>query len=378
VSGLYWFRDNGSAPSTLAPGFSAPVPTFETNAVENKSQAAFLHGEYHLTSRWSVAAGARRTEDRRVLDDNDFQDQSSLGGPTQFCTIVDATTQLPLGFPPGGPCPSVHKEVAFGYWSGELSSRYRFSDGLTGYVRAGRAQRSGGWNAPVNFLQDAPFRPEQLTDFEIGLKSNFLDGRGMLSTAVFTGNYNDMQRLLARFVGGTPTSIVINAGKARVSGVEVESSLRVTADFELQASFGRTDARYLQFTDTFGNDASGNQFYMTPKYTWSLAGAYDIPVAFGSFHLRADYSWRDSVEFNVLNDFNRQPSVGLLSARLAYASRDRSFEVALFGTNLTDKQYAYNGGTIVNPGGPPIASWQAAADRRLYGVEMTYQLRSAR
>ena len=117
---------------------------------------------------------------------------------------------------------------------------------------------------------------------------------------------------------------------------------------------------------------------MTPKITFSLAGRYQVPIAIGRFYMRADYSWRDRVQFNVLNDFNNQAPVGLLNARTALTSTNGDFELALFATNLTDKRYANNGGTIVNPGGPPIASWQAAADRRLYGVEGTYQLRVVR
>jgi len=378
VGGLYWFKDDGSAPSVLAPGLSSPFLTFDENSVENKSQAAFLHGEYHLTNAWSVAAGARRTEDRRELDDNAYVQIPT--GPTtpdfDQCTIIDESTGAPDGRM--GPCPPIHKDVAFSYWSWEGSSHYRFDDEFTGYARAGRAQRSGGWNLPLNFVQATAFQPEQLTDFEIGLKSNLLGGALSLNTAVFTGNYDNMQRLLALLIGATPSTIVINAGKARVSGLESEANVALSRALSVDATFGWTDARYQQFTDTFGNDASHNEFYMTPKFTCSLAGRYEVPIAFGRAYVRADYSWRDRVQFNVLNDFNNQGPVALLNARTALTSTSGAFEVALFGTNLSDKRYAYNGGTIVNPGGPPIASWQAAADRRLYGIEGTYQVRFAR
>lgn len=378
VGGLYWFKDDGSAPSELAPGFSSPLPTFDENSVENKSQAAFLHGEYHLTSAWSVAAGARRTEDRRELDDNAFVEvpTGATTPPVEQCTIIDETTGAPYGGV--GPCPPIHKDVAFSYWSWEASSRYRFNDEVTGYMRAGRAQRSGGWNLPLNFVQAVPFQPEQLTDFEVGLKSVLWGGALSLNTAAFTGNYDNMQRLLALLIGTTPSTIVINAGKARVSGVEVEANAALTRALSLDATFGWTDARYRQFTDTFGNDASGNEFYMTPKITGSLAGRYQVPIAYGNVYMRVDYTWHDSVQFNVLNDFNNQGPVGLLNGRMGVTSASGAFELALFGTNLADKRYAYNGGTIVNPLGPPIASWQAAGDRRLYGAEVTYQLRSTR
>lgn len=378
VGGLYFFKDDGNAGSTLAPGLSSPLPTFDENSVQNKSQAAFVHGDYHISSAWSVAAGARRTEDRRELDDNAFVEVPTgpATAPVEQCTIIDESTGAPFGG--AGPCPPIHKDVAFSYWSWEGTSRYRINRDLTAYLRAGRAQRSGGWNIPLNFVQANPFRPEQLTDFEIGLKSTLLGGALSLDTAAFTGNYDNMQRLLALFIGTTPSTIVINAGKARVSGVELQANALLNRALSLNGTLGWTDARYEQFTDTFGNNAAGNEFYMTPKFTFSLAGRYEVPLAIGRFYVRADYSWRDRVQFNVLNDFNNQGPVGLLNARTALTSASGALELALFATNLTDKRYAYNGGTIVNPGGPPIASWQAAADRRLYGVEGTYQLRVVR
>ena len=57
------------------------------------------------------------------------------------------------------------------------------------------------------------------------------------------------------------------------------------------------------------------------------------------------------------------------------ASQGEAVEVALFGTNLTDRQYSYTGGSILSaPALPPVASWQAAGDRRLIGLQATYRI----
>ncbi len=230
VGGLYWFHDHGAADSTLAPGLSSPLPTYDINSVDNRSKAAYLHGEYKLTDAWHVAGGARRTEDERALDDNAYVDTSPLP-PGQFCTIVDASdpnNPIPIGAETGGPCPPIHRSVTYHYWSWELSTDYRFNPDLMVYLRGGRGQRSGGWNIPINTLQDQPFKPEQLTDVELGVKANELGSRLTLTADVFTGNYDNMQRLLAQLIGNTPTTLVINAGKARVSGAETEAGLVVT------------------------------------------------------------------------------------------------------------------------------------------------------
>lgn len=395
VGGLYWFHDHGSADSNLTPSALAPAPintlnTFEVNSVHNRSTAAYLHGDWHVDQNWSVSAGLRHTGDERTVDDNAYWQDfpvPGLGLIPQVCSITDHLSGQPLGLEslPPGPCTPIHNAVSYSFWSWELGTRYHFSERLMSYLRAGRAQRSGGWNIPVASDADTPFRPETLTDIEIGLKGNSAGQRASWDLALFSGQYTDMQRLLARLVNSTPITQVINAGKARVSGAEFEGQLQITRSFGARASLGYTDASYQRFIAPDGSDLTQNKFYMTPRYQWSLAGTYEVPLAAGKLQLRADYAWHDRVEFNVINDLNHQGPVGLLNARVTYVAGSSGFEVAVFGTNLADRQYAYVGGTILAPLPPPappilvpLTSWQAAADRRLLGVELSYRLRPHR
>ncbi len=411
VAGLYGFRDNGGAPSVqspaspqfraalsqfdratggvaftcppgvppgtrcpLAPLFS-PLPVYEQNAVTNRSLAAYVHGEYQLTSAWAVAAGVRRTGDLREIEENSFV---IVPGAGESCTILD--TSLPPPFQIGGRCPPIDKSVSYAFWSWELSSRYRLSPQVNSYLRIGRSQRSGGWNAPLATLEDQPFRPERLTDYELGLKADVLDGALAVSGDVFYGKYDDMQRLLARLnPDGTPVTLVTNAGRARISGAELETSWHITRRASLEGSFGWTDARYQTFlyTPVAGappQDLSANAFYQTPRLQATLAGGYQIPTPAGDLLLRADYAWQDKIEFNVINDFNYQGAYGTANARVALASRARSWELAVFGTNLSNKRYAYTGGTLGAPLAPiPTIAWNIPGARRTAGVEGTYR-----
>jgi iron complex outermembrane receptor protein len=397
VAGVYWFRDNGSAPSVHAPAsqefltalgevgqltggalnlapYFAPLPVYETNSVMNSSDAAYVHGEYQLTSNWFAAAGLRRTDDRRDLDENDYVIAPGVG---ESCTIGGA---------PPGPCPPDDHSVGYQFWSWELSTRYRLTPELNAYARIGRSQRSGGWNVPVASLNDQPFRPEQLTDFEVGLKADLLEHSLLIKGDVFYGRYDDMQRLLAELVEGTPSTLVTNAGRARVSGVELETDWQPVRPLRLQGSFGYTDARYLSFLyQPFAGgpvvDLSNNDFYETPRYQASLAAIGEIPTATGDLTVRVDYAWQDKVQFNVINDFNYQSAYGTLNGRMALSSRMRSWELALFGKNLTDKRYAYTGGTVeafaASPTGVPVPTptiaWNIPGAPRTYGIECTYR-----
>jgi iron complex outermembrane receptor protein len=395
VGGLYWFRDDGSAPSVLQPASAAyindfqvlqqfqvfppgnlpvtPYPVVESNSLQNLSGAAFLHGEYHLSDRWAAAAGLRRTDDVRKLSENSYA-QTPVGSS---CTIIDATTGNPANN--GGPCPPIDKSASFSYWSWEFSTRYRLTEELNAYFRTGRGQRSGGWNVPVNTLQDQPFRPEELTDYELGLKADLLGGALIVNGDVFYGNYDQMQRLLPRLVGGTPTTFVVNAGQARVSGAELESAFYLSRNWSLQGAFGWTDARYVQFQYSAipgqpSVDLSGNQFYQTPKFNAGLGVGFQTALASGTAHLHADYAWQDAVQFNAINDFNNQGAYGTLNARATYVGSGGVWEFAVFGTNLTGRQYAITGGSVAAPPSPlPAVSWQIPGAPRLYGIGLVYR-----
>lgn len=373
VGGLYWFHDQGSAPSDLEPDTLEGAPrSLEQNSARNVSTAGFVHGEYHIDERWSAAAGVRRTDDKRELSDNIYY-VTPFG---ESCEITGTTAGLA--------CPPIDKQANFSYWSWELSTRYRISEQLNAYFRNGRAQRSGGWNTPISTVDAQPFKPEQLTDYELGLKADLLDHTLLVNGDVFDGNYDNMQRLLAQQFGNSPTTTVINAGRARVGGAELEASWRAVQPLWLQTSFGWTDARYRQFeyTPIPGGPAlnlAGNEFYQTPKLNAGVAGTYTWALPSGNVRLHADYAWQDSVQFNVINDFNHQGAYGTLNGRATFASQASTWEFALFGTNLAGRKYAFTGGTILsaNRAPPPLLApniaWQIPGAPRMYGLEVTYR-----
>ena len=150
---------------------------------------------------------------------------------------------------------------------------------------------------PVASLTDQPFRPEQLTDFEVGLKADLLDHALLINGDVFYSKYDDMQRLLAELnAAGTPVTLVTNAGQARVSGAELETQWRPTSRLSLLLTFGWTDARYETFLyqppappgvpPPPVEDLSHNEFYQTPRLQGDVGGSYLIPTSAGDLLVR--------------------------------------------------------------------------------------------
>jgi hypothetical protein len=65
--------------------------------------------------------------------------------------------------------------------------------------------------------------------------------------------------------------------------------------------------------------------------------------------------------------------------REEFTSRARAWEIAVFGANLTDKRYAYTGGTLGAPLAPiPTIAWNIPGARCTAGVEGTYRWNPAR
>jgi iron complex outermembrane receptor protein len=392
VGGLYWFQDNGGAPSQHVPASAdflaklAQVDTltgltlasefpsttgFDQNNVVNVSEAAYLHSEGHITSDWALAAGARYTHDKRALQENNYNIPS---GSAESCLLeLNAA-------PINGPCPYINKVAGFDYESWEVSTHYRLSDGWNTYARIGRSYRSGGWNDPLGSYNDTPYRPEQLTDYEIGAKANLFGSSLVLAGDVFFGQYDDMQRLLGVLNSlNSPDTIVINAGRARVSGTEFEARWRMSPGMTVNGSFGWTDGHYQSFlyAPVPGQpqvNLGGNSFSETPPCRVTFGAQYEYPMSFGRLRVSADYAWQDKVQFNVINDFNYQPSYGTLNGRIGLTGIKPGWEVALYATNLTDERFAYNGGTITDPPSTAaIFAWRIPGAPRMVAVEALYR-----
>ncbi len=86
---------------------------------------------------------------------------------------------------------------------------------------------------------------------------------------------------------------------------------------------------------------------------------------------RLDYGWQDDV-ITARGDANNflQESYGLLTARLTYAPAGGDWDIALFGTNLTDEYYQTGGFWI-----PPLQVRQFTLARPSeWGITMRFFL----
>ncbi len=180
--------------------------------------------------------------------------------------------------------------------------------------------------------------PENATNFELGVKTEFADNRVRLNASVFTIDYQDLQ--VFRLVG----SLLVGANaEATSSGLEIDLTALVNENWVVNASYGYLDAEYDKFVDTATGDdlftgnvlprSSENSFSINSNYTFDLGGGSTIDWS-------VNYTQKGDYFHEVANsDESKEDGYGLLNSSLAWTSASGDWEVVAWGKNITDEEF---------------------------------------
>lgn len=292
-----------------------------------ESWAAFAHFVYHWTDKLSTTLGVRYTDDRKDV--------------TIFRRNFNGAT----------PIPGTTIEIAATRTSPKFGIDYQWTDDLMTYALFSTGFRGGGFGPrPSNALQVAAFQPEDLDNYEIGMKSEWLDGRVRLNGAVFYSEYTNQQQGTQDCAPCTPVRVpwfrTVNTGSSTLKGAEVEFQTQLIDGLQLEGSIGYID----YFRDDPGLSGlcqylpNGDPCYpnRTPKWNYALGLQYALALGStgGTLTPRVDWTRQSRIYFN--DAIGTQAGYSLINARLTWLSVDEIWSVALSGTNLTDEVY-FNG-----------------------------------
>lgn len=250
VFGLYYFDDKGF---TLNPqSFFGGSMAFDSRyGFTTEAYAAYSQLDYRLTNQLTLTGGLRYTHEKKTVE----RFVRTLGAMP--VTIIDA---------PAGTVPA----EKFNNVSPTVVVAWEPSTSVNLYAKYARGYRSGGFNGETNSIADlyTPYKAENITSYELGLKSRLLDDRLQLNMAVFTNKHSNMQLAVFRAEGSAEVS-VDNAGGARVKGFEIEAVARATHNLTLRANLGILDAKYTRYIDAGVDVADNRAFQYVPKTTAS-------------------------------------------------------------------------------------------------------------
>ncbi|MGR3273700.1 TonB-dependent receptor [Acaryochloris marina NIES-2412] len=211
---------------------------------------------------------------------------------------------------------------------------YQLSPNATVYGTVARGFRPGGVNIFADDATSLIFEPERSWNFEVGVKSNWLDNRLGLNLSLFTNSIEDYQVVTVDPITFNPVGIF--NGNANVRGLELEMRATPVEGLDLTASLGLLDAEFTDFTDVAtGTDFTGNRLPFSPSFTFNLAAQYRS--SFGLF-VRGELQGIGETFFDEANAQNiKQEAYVLANARLGYEfGRSGIF---LFANNLFDTRY---------------------------------------
>ncbi len=111
-------------------------------------------------------------------------------------------------------------------------------------------QKPGGFNGNLAIAAGLPiYDAETVESFELGSKNRFLDGALTANFAVYRNKISGYQLTQNVFAPPNAVSAIVNAGDARVTGVEVELSLRPSRNFTVTANYALANAKFTRGLD---------------------------------------------------------------------------------------------------------------------------------
>ena len=365
-----------------------------TDGFELTSVAVFTDVTWHMSDRFDFTLGGRYTSDDVS---NTYYPLNPAGGDRWPNDLV--------------PTAEIGNEDTFTDLSPRIALSYDVTDQATVYATVSRGYKAGGFslarNGADNSAVNEPFRPEILTNYEVGVKSELFDGRARFNAAVFQLDWKDLQLETFFFlVPGDATSnveLTINVQKARATGLEAELAALITENLTITGGVGVIDTEILSddVARLSGNlfvNLKGEPLPRAPELTFSLAADYEFTLDQWDGWARLEWIYKDS-QFSTIEDVTylqtsgvtiysdpvtqedwiaqvpsrtdgfpfRTPEADIFNLR-AGVHLNACWEVVAYVENLTDEKY-YTG-TGENFG---FSGFRLRPHPRIWGAKVNYR-----
>jgi iron complex outermembrane receptor protein len=319
--------------------------------------AVFGEAVIHITDALDLTVGYRH-------HDQTNQSQSMAVVPGVTAAKPPASNR---NFGPGDPYDGARVGIldsaAFDKGTSHLAVNYNFTKSIMGYIGYSEGFNSGGFGVEQLSCKRrvSPFLPEDLKNFEVGLRSDLAKGVLRLNATVFDTKWNDIQ-LAGESIDDCVNPPVAstnlrtqNVASAEAKGVEIELTVAPNEHFLFNFNLGLLDTQYVGITTPVPGLTLNTEFSQAPRTTGNIGIQHTARLHDGAtFTTRFDFSyssqfWRSQIPnfrteyYGLPSSFDEGGDYGLVNLRLAYAPTKASWEVAVFGTNLTNEYYLNSG-----------------------------------
>lgn len=260
----------------------------------------------------------------------------------------------------------VHADQDFWQVLPKVSLKYQCHPSTYTYISVAKGYKTGGYNVqmsadvmqaqmkydmmsafqsmipteiekPVPVEDVAAYKPEQSWNYELGVRSELIEGHLNAELTLFYMDIRDLQ--ITKFVNSGNGRILANAGKARSAGVESSLRARISSEWTADLNYGFTHATFRDY-DNGQQVFDGNFVPYTPRHTASLAAQYTKNLRekwIDQIYASAQLNGAGKIFWTEYNDICQNFYL-TLNARAGV--RKDKFNVSLWGKNLTNTEYS--------------------------------------
>ncbi len=328
------------------------------NGTEGK--AIYFDVSLDVTDQLTLSAGYRDNSEETVAVSyanlNTFDPNLPVGALPEGSTVFNRTQT------------GQEEREQFDANTYRFTAQHRFTEDVMVYFSAADGWEPGVINTidPVNdMILDpngnvvaVPFfieaAPQTVTNFEVGLRSEWAAGTLRLNGTLFSMDYDDIHfntqirdtydASTGRFSGTLiQGNYLANAGTAKVEGAEVEFLWAPSPAWRFDLSLGWLDAHYTELDPDVlpGTVSIDTRFAGAPDRSAAFGIQHNTPLGDGgSLTTRLNYGWNDKMRMSTTESVNFDiPSLALTSLRINYNPPRGNYRLSLFGDNLTDEFY---------------------------------------
>ena len=326
----YWI--NGLGAALEVPG--SPDTIWLTDQKrEDQDYAVFGEMTYDITDKLAVTGGLRWFDAKNSLQGFfGFNDAYS----SNYGVFLCATPFVPFNT---APCTNLDDEVSESGVVPKINLTYQIDDARMAYVTYSEGFRPGGINRNGTV---PPYKSDYLKNYEVGWKSTW-GGRVRFNGAVFLEKWDDIQFSFLP-PSGAGLTVIRNAGKAEIKGIEADLAWAVTSGLNIHGGFSLIDAElaedYIPDPTLPPAAPEGTQLPVTPKFKSNLTARYTFGVGQAEMYVQGaavyqSRSWSDLLDEDrgFLGD---QPSYAVADFTAGYEGD--SFAVEMYVNNAFDER----------------------------------------
>ena len=370
TAGVYYYQlvGNDNSPGELELPYlnvtGSPVDTYDH--LRDTSEAVYGQASYEIIPHIRLTGGLRYTsEDTELLT-------TSTAGPAGACNVPP-----PAGVG-GAACLGDFKN-SFTNLSYTAGIDWQITPDDLVYFRTSRGFKAGGQNQRGSTVGGYDsFAPETVTDYEVGLKTEFFQHRLRIDADYYHSDYSNIQRTVLEVTPDDQTITEIkNAAAATINGAELETTFRPVRWLVLQANGAYTYPSYQSYLSD-GVDLSHDKFLDQPRWQGNISATFTKDLTLVSqealFTATVNQTYQSSVSLapdNTSiydNNYSVQHGYGLLDGRVALNFRRYDLTVEGYVKNLTDRKYKTGATDLTDALGVGIVY---LSDPRTYGFSVS-------